>query len=92
MKSFCLFLMVLLLLSGCVATGVQHGSGTIIGLRAGMPDGASVVIGFQRYEAISCEKGCTADITANGTITATGMEGESHARFGSEDITVNDKR
>lgn len=83
--------MVLLLLSGCVASGVQHGSGTIIGLKAGLPDGVSIVIGFQRYEMVSAEKGCTADITAEGAVTATGMEGESHARFnGTEDITINE--
>ena len=73
----------LLSLSGCgVVTGTQYLSGTVVGLKAGLPDGVSLVIGYQRYEAVQCETEANINIGLEGKAGMTGMEGKSHAKFG----------
>ena len=72
------------LLSGCVSvgSGTQYLSGTTIGIKAGMPDGINLVIGYQRYEAVSCETEANVSIGIEGEATATGINGKQHANFG----------
>ena len=78
-----LLALALLSMSGCaVIDGTQYLSGTVIGVKAGMPDGINLVIGYQRYEAVQCETGANIDIGLEGKAGMTGLEGEQYAKFG----------
>lgn len=74
----------LCLLSGCISvgSGTQYLSGTVIGVKAGTPDGINLVIGYQRFEAVSCETEANVSIGIEGKVTATGINGKQHAKFG----------
>ena len=78
-----LLALALLSMTGCaVIDGTQYLSGTVIGVKAGMPDGVSLVIGYQRYEAVQCETEANINIGLDGKAGMTGLEGEQHAKFG----------
>lgn len=82
MKKIVLILL-LFIASGCVqVTGTRYLSGTTIGIEAGLPEGLTLVIGYRRFEAVTCETEANIEIGLDGSATATGLEGEQHARFG----------
>lgn len=78
-----LICLALIFLSGCaVIDGTRYVSGTIIGVKAGLPDGLDLVIGYQRYEIVTCETEANVDIGIEGQVNATGLDGNQHAKFG----------
>jgi hypothetical protein len=79
-----LLALTLLCLSGCVTTitGTSYISGTNIGIKAGYSDGATVMIGYSRFEAVQCKTEANVSIEVDGEIMATGINGKQSAKFG----------
>lgn len=90
----CLIFVVLFALSGCGS--IIQGSGTIIGIKVGLPKGADFVVGYQRYDLVICEDTSNIDVGLRGTVNAEGIKGRQHAKFGtaatpySEDVQIVD--
>lgn len=79
-----LIVLMLLALSGCVTSmpGTSFVSGTNIGIKVGYHDGASVLIGFSRFEAVKCDTEANVSIEVEGKVSATGIDGKQSAKFG----------
>ena len=91
MKTYKLIVSAILLtfmLSGCgidyvtKVPDVYHAKGTVIGISAGLPEGANLTIGYKKYEAFIGKNESDARITSESTATKDGLTVVESMEFG----------